>query len=149
MFLLMTDGAWHCQGTVGQACASSMPPAPLLCTPPHKLQHAHTASLSHLAYLSWTLPPPTSPLCTPTPYAYVCLSITLLLSLSHTLAWYYSSSAHCDDDCLMDHCLRIDIYDTGKMCWMNCVCSGPDLISSPNKNACFMSPIQDELLCNT
>lgn len=46
----------------------------------------------------------------------------------------------------MDHCLRTDIYDTGKMCWMNCVCSGPDLISCPNKNACFMSPIQDELL---
>lgn len=81
MFLLMTDGAWHCQGTVGQACASSMPPAPLLCTPPHKLQHAHTASLSHLAYLSWTLPPPPPPPFVPPPPMRMSVSQSLFFFL--------------------------------------------------------------------
>lgn len=141
MFLLMTDGAWHCQGTVGQACASSMPPAPLLCTPPHKLKHTHTPSLSHLAYLSWTLVH-----CSPTFYPHllcVCLSFSqslfLVLSLTHTLARHSFSSAHCEDDCLWT-----DIYDTGRMCWINCVSIGIDPINRQNRNVCFMTMIQDE-----
>lgn len=140
MFLLMTDGAWHCQGTVGQACASSMPPAPLLCTPPHKLKHTHSLAFSlGLSLLNTgALFPPFYP----HPLR-VCLSLseTLFLFLSHTdtLACYSSSSARCEDDCLWT-----DIYDTGRMCWINCVCVGIGPVDGQNRNSCFMTISQDE-----
>lgn len=132
MFLLMTDGAWHCQGTVGQACASSMPPAPLLCTPPHKLKHTHALP----RFLNWPISlehwRTTSPLlphllcaCLSLPLSQ-SLFLFLSLSLTHTytLACHSSSSTHCEDDCLWT-----DIHDTGRMSWINCICVGIDSIN--------------------
>lgn len=102
MFLLMTDGAWHCQGTVGQACASSVPPAPLLCSPSTQTPNMHTLP----CFLTWpislehwrTARPPLIP---PPTFQCVCLSRaqSLSLSLSHTLACYFSCAAHCEDVC--------------------------------------------------
>lgn len=132
---------------MGQACASSMPPAPLLCTPPHKLKHTH--SLAFSLGLSLLNTGALSPPCLPPPPVCVCLSPSLKHSssvcLSHTLACYSSSSAQCEDDCLWT-----DIYDTGRMCWINSFCIGIAPINKQKRNYCFIIIIQkeNELFCH-
>lgn len=124
MFLLMTDGAWHCQGTVGQACASSVPPAPLLCSPSTQTPNMHTLP----CFLTWPIslehwrtapPPPIPPYSTPN--LPMCLSvsrsITLPLSVSHTGMLLFLR-------CPLRGCLRTDIYgpwqdgrEEVRLCW--------------------------------
>lgn len=73
-------------------------------------------------------PPPPPPMCLS-----VCLSLNhSTFSPSHTLACYSSSPARCEDDCLWT-----DIYDTGRMCWINCVCIGIDPANRHSGNPLF------------
>lgn len=70
---------------------------------PHKLQtctHSPAFSLG-LSLLNTGAPLPPSPLILPPTFQCVCLSRaqSLSLSLSHTLACYFSCAAHCEDVC--------------------------------------------------
>lgn len=95
-------------------------PAPAPChlhpssVPHHTNSNIHTLprcltwpiSLEHWHYSPLLCPPPSlSP------------PQSLFLSFTHTHTLASSSPAHCEDDCL-----STDIHDTGRMCWIDCVC---------------------------
>ena len=125
-------------------------PAPAPChlhpssVPLHTNSNMHTLPL----FLTWpislehwlTAPPP--------PHHLLCVCLSVCLSLNHptsfslthththththTLACSSSSPARCEDDCLWT-----DICDTGRMCWINCVCIGIDPANRHSGNPLF------------
>lgn len=135
MFLLMTDGAWRCQGTVGQACASSMPPAPLLCTPLHTNMRTLPCFLSWpISLQQWHTAPPFLPTPTHTPSVGLSLNHSPSFCLTHNGLLLVLL-------CPLRRCLWTDIRGAGRTIQINRVCDG---IKHTRPIICYMITIQDE-----
>lgn len=139
MFLLMTDGAWHCQGTVGQAFASSMPPAPLLCTPSTQTQTC-ARSLAFSLGLSLSNSGAPLPLSHPTHArtSFACLPLnhppSVCLTHKRTGILLFLL-------CPLRGCLWTDIRGAGRTLRMNPACAG---IEHTRHIICYTITIQDE-----